>query len=364
MADTNTYYPAVVEVSHASGRGSAVLLADGQYLLTAAHLVDTISHPGQLRLRSLETSTLPTITAVHVHPDWDATLFTNDLALLKLSKPITNIEGLALYRGPSPLGENFTQAGFGNGAGATQHTGTNIWDSTGEVLNARYGRNIPAESQLLADFDNGSSAQNMLDSFTGISSSAQPTHAESISKPGDSGGPALLSGQVAGIASYIITDPAYDNDPDTTASAGEAAAYSNISHYLSWIDYTTLGNPEYQPPSQISDVSKTVIEPDFGSVINYFLLTLNAPASQTVTLWYQTLDGSALAGQDYEASEGWLNIAPDENQISIAVNILGDRLAEGNETFNLQITDPSEQWLPQGISLIANHTIIDNDGFS
>lgn len=359
MTDINTHYPAVIEVSHTSSRGSAVLLAGGRYLLTAAHLVDAINQPGQLRLRSPDTSTLPDITAVYIHPDWDATLFTNDLALLELNSPITSITGLALYRGATPVGETFTQAGFGNGAG--QHIGTNIWDSTGEVLNARYGRTVPADSQLLADFDNGNTAQNILNSFTGVSSSVQPTSAEAISKPGDSGGPAILNGQIAGIASYIIADPTYDSDPETAASAGEAAAYSNISHYLSWIDYTTQGNPQYLPPHQVSDVNKAVTEPDFGTVLNHFLLTVNTPATQPITLWYQTQDGSALAGEDYEASEGWLTLAPGESQFSIPVNILGDRQTEGDETFSLKITDPSEQWLTQGISLIASHTIIDND---
>ncbi len=361
MINIATHYPAVLEVSHTSGRGSAVLLEGGRFILTAAHLVASADQPEQLRLRSLDLNVLPAITAIHIHPDWDASSFNNDLALLELATPISGINGLALYRDPLPIGETFIMAGFGNGTGTAQHIGTNSLDTTGEVLNGPYNRDIPANSQFLSDYDNGSAAQNMLASLTGVSSSALPTSAESISLPGDSGGPALLNGQVAGIASYIIADPTYDSDPDNVSSTGEVAAYSNINSYLNWIDYTSQGNPVYQPPSQPADVSTTVAEPDFGSVINHFLLTLNSASSQSITLWYQTIEGSALAGQDYEASEGWLTLAPGETQLSIPVSILGDRQSEADETFSLQISDPSNQWLAQGITLIASHTITDND---
>jgi len=365
--NTTQYFPAVLELTRNIegnfARGSAVLLEGGRFVLTAAHLVAATSHPGQLKLRSLDRNILPEISVSYIHPDWDSANFNHDIALLELATPITDINGLSLYQGPTPLGQSFTQIGFGLDSLTEQHIGTNQWDASGEVLNSHYQREIPANSQLLADYDNGTQAQNMLNRFN-ISSSALPTTAETIAFSGDSGGPALIDGQIAGISSYVIADPDYDNDPDHPSSPGEVSASSNISYYRSWIEYITQGNTDYQAPSQPAEVNTSILEPDFGSVINHFLLSLSQATNQEINLWYQTLDGSAHAGEDYLASSGWLNIQPGQAQISIPVTILGDQLPETDESFSLQITDPSGHWLSPGISLLASHSIIDNDPFT
>jgi glucose/arabinose dehydrogenase len=57
----------------------------------------------------------------------------------------------------------------------------------------------------------------------------------------------------------------------------------------------------------------------------------------TVTVDYRTVDASAKAGSDYQAVSGRVTFAPGETRKSIAIPILDDKLAEGNEEFNLTI---------------------------
>lgn len=359
------HYEAVLAISSAEGstlhRGTGVLIDGGRYILTAAHLVDgNAQTPTNITIRSQDTSYLPAIKSISVHPDWDSATFNHDIALIELATPITHLQGLPLYRDATPLGAEFVRVGYGDGPDAPQHIGTNIYDATGEVLNAPYNRSIPDGTQLLYDYDNGSEAQNMLNQLTDSHSSSTPTSMETLAISGDSGGPALVDGKIAGIASYVVQDRQYDADEDTPSSPGESGADSNVAAYLPWLDYLMEGNPDYQPPQSPTDVLTQIAEPDFGTVENYFLLSMNTPADETVRLWFSTRDGTATAGEDYEAASGWVEIAAGEQQAAIPVTILGDQAVEGRETLFLDITDPSGQWLGSQ-TLSASHSILDND---
>ncbi len=114
-------------------------------------------------------------------------------------------------------------------------------------------------------------------------------------------------------------------------------------------------------PTTPDEVLTTIDEPDTGSIDNYFLLDTNRAASESMTLWYETVGGTATAGSDYEAVSGWVTIDAGQKSAAIAVKIYGDTIAEQDETIQLQISDPSGQWLKNGVTLIAEHTVMDND---
>ncbi len=114
-------------------------------------------------------------------------------------------------------------------------------------------------------------------------------------------------------------------------------------------------------PTTPDEVLKVFDEPDTGSIDNYFLLSTNRTASEAMTLWYETAGGTATAGSDYEAVSGWVTIDAGQKSAAIAVKIYGDMIVEQDETIQLQISDPSGQWLKNGVTLIAEHTVMDND---
>jgi hypothetical protein len=69
---------------------------------------------------------------------------------------------------------------------------------------------------------------------------------------------------------------------------------------------------------------------------------LTEASTSTVTVHYTTANGTALAGQDYVAQSGILTFAPGVMQQNILIAIAGDAIVEGNETFAVTLSDPSE----------------------
>src|SRR5262249_37478955 len=109
------------------------------------------------------------------------------------------------------------------------------------------------------------------------------------------------------------------------------------------------------PSITINDA--TVTEGNTGSTNATFTVTLSAASSQPVSVQYATLDGTATAGSDYQAQSGTLTFAPGETSKSITVAVIGDRLAEPNETFSVNLSGATNA----GIAVHQGHGTILND---
>src|SRR5207245_1293848 len=95
------------------------------------------------------------------------------------------------------------------------------------------------------------------------------------------------------------------------------------------------------PSLHISDAGR--IEGQSGTTDFIFDVPLLAPSSGRVTVQYHTTDGTATAGDDYEATSGTLTFAADAPgavSLPIVVHVLGDRRQEPNETFFVDL-DPA-----------------------
>ena len=96
-----------------------------------------------------------------------------------------------------------------------------------------------------------------------------------------------------------------------------------------------------------------------GATAVFEVMASGSRRTRPVTVRYATADGTAVAGEDYEALTGELTLAPDDLRATIAVNILDDSLTEADETFSVELSDP------EGVSLsesVGSATIIDEDG--
>ncbi len=101
------------------------------------------------------------------------------------------------------------------------------------------------------------------------------------------------------------------------------------------------------PAICVTDTS--VQEPVSGTVSAVFNVALNFPAQQTITVQYNTTDGSAsAAGGDYNAATGTLVFNKDEILKQITVTVNADALTEGNETFTLNLTSPTGATISDG----------------
>lgn len=101
--------------------------------------------------------------------------------------------------------------------------------------------------------------------------------------------------------------------------------------------------------------SATVVEGNAGFTALVFPVTLTAPATAPVLANYNSSDGTALAGQDYQPAAGTITFTAGQTQQTITVNVLGDTAFEPDETLTLTVTPRG------GAAVAATGTIVNDD---
>lgn len=377
-------FDGVVRISVGGFSGTGVLLYDGQALLTAAHLFNRGSATASVIFESLAGSTTIAASSVSVQPAYDATQGNNDMALVWLATPApVQAERYAIYRSRDELGQIMTMVGYGlPGTGALGSVGAstsaplrlkanNQFEADAALLKSVFGSAInwspTVNTQLIADFDDGSTARDALGRLLYLPGLGLG-NTEGLIAPGDSGGPAFIQGKIAGIASYTtsLSNAMVKPDIDTVvnSSFGEIAAWQRVSSYQQWVDQSLRAHYKGAPRTP-SEVIKAVPEGDSGTSLVYFLVQFTGMRTDP-DLWlkvdYTTRNGTATAGQDYMATHGTLVIYPDEMQAVIAVEVLGDTTPEPDENFYLDVTNPVGGSFGAGVvTLTAVRTILNDD---
>lgn len=119
----------------------------------------------------------------------------------------------------------------------------------------------------------------------------------------------------------------------------------------------TIKNDDAAPPVpaiSIDDVNVT--EGDGGTVSATFTLRLSLSSDRPVTVDYNTLPGTATADTDYQPTNGTLIFNPGDTTRTITVLINGDTLAEPDETFFINLSNPTNATTSdnQGLGTIIN----------
>ena len=108
----------------------------------------------------------------------------------------------------------------------------------------------------------------------------------------------------------------------------------------------------------ITDISQA--EGDFGESLFVFNVSLDdSDLLEDLTIDWQTINGDAVAIDDFEAASGTLTFLANTSEITqtISVTVYGDQLVEMNESFNVLLSNPSEFLSigkSQGIGIILN----------
>ncbi len=91
-----------------------------------------------------------------------------------------------------------------------------------------------------------------------------------------------------------------------------------------------------------------------------FRVSLSQPQSQPVSAAYQTQDGTARAGEDYEASSGVVTLPPGTTEAMIAVQLLKDGLDWQEETFTVHLvsSEHAEIGKAVGVATIQESTTV------
>jgi hypothetical protein len=103
----------------------------------------------------------------------------------------------------------------------------------------------------------------------------------------------------------------------------------------------------------------SVLEGNDGTTDAAFAVTLSAPHGGPVTVAFATTDGTATAGEDYQATSGTVTFDPGTTEQTVTVAVLGDTVDEVTETFFVELHDPTGVAVAVGS---AEGVIRDDDG--
>ncbi|MGB9178573.1 MAG: Calx-beta domain-containing protein, partial [Pyrinomonadaceae bacterium] len=126
----------------------------------------------------------------------------------------------------------------------------------------------------------------------------------------------------------------------------------------------TLGTPnaatlmivDNDPPPNITINDVNLFEGNAGATSLVFNVDLLQMSGQIVTVNFNTADGTALSGSDYQSQSGTLTFNPGDLRKTVTVQVSGDTLNEANETFFINLSNPANAIISkgQGIGIINN----------
>jgi ribosomal protein L35AE/L33A len=120
--------------------------------------------------------------------------------------------------------------------------------------------------------------------------------------------------------------------------------------------FGTIIDDDPVPSLSIGDA--TVTEGNSGTLNATFTVSLNTASGRTVIVDYDTADGSAIGGSDYEPSSGTLTFPAGQTTRQVIVPVIGDTLDEPNEDFTVQLSNALNATIDDGVGL---GTIVDDD---
>ncbi len=133
----------------------------------------------------------------------------------------------------------------------------------------------------------------------------------------------------------------------------------NNANLSNTVGVATITNDDIAalPALQVGNIN--IAEGNSDTTTAEFSITLSASSASIVTVDYATSDITATAPADYQSKNGSLSFAPGETSKTVTVDVIGDVIAEFDETFKLTLSNPGNADLNNNTDGIA--TIIDND---
>jgi hypothetical protein len=173
----------------------------------------------------------------------------------------------------------------------------------------------------------------------------------------DAGYPVFLNlagHSVVGVG-YADPNTVYINDTwdYSTHSMTWGGSYAGMS--MQSVSVADPASSSPTPAISINDVSVT--EGNSGTLNAGFTVSLSAPAPGAVSVAWATADGTAIAGSDYVAASGTVNFTAGQSSQPVTVQVIGDTVVESNETFSVNLSNPSGATIAdgQGIGTILNN---------
>ena len=163
----------------------------------------------------------------------------------------------------------------------------------------------------------------------------------------------LEPGVTSGMISIPVSDDNLD-EADETFTLNITSSPGIVTHEPRTV---TIVDDDPPPSAAIADVSTTEGTSTFGNKSVSFPVTLSAASGQTVTVAYATAPNTA-SNTDFVPISGTVTFAPGETTGNVVVQYVGDRLAEDDETFFINLSSPSNVTIADAQAVA---TIVDDD---
>ena len=158
-------------------------------------------------------------------------------------------------------------------------------------------------------------------------------------------------GETSKSVSVLVINDSLKEDNETFNFNLSSATNANISK---GVGTGTITDNDVTPTLTINDVSVNE-----GAGTATFTVTLSASSGQTVSVGYNTSNGTATtANNDYTVTSGNLTFAPGITTQTITVPIGNDTTIESTEAFNVNLVAPINATIADGVGI---GTILDND---
>lgn len=232
-------FPALADMP---GEGHGVLIAT-QWVITAAHAITWQSEIKQITLAGIARP----VERVEIHPGykappkqlldqalatWDWTLFrlllasSDDIALLKLAQPITDVSPVAIFKSNKEFGQIVKVIGkgaTGNGMGGYEFNSSHRTE-----LRRAYNKVTSADGRWLCYvFDKPADALPL----------------EGGSGSGDSGGPVLIEAKKQWLLAGLTSWTDFQSINRTPGRYDQVSCNVRLSHYQEWIQSVISAQP-------------------------------------------------------------------------------------------------------------------------
>ncbi|MES2992770.1 MAG: Calx-beta domain-containing protein [Pseudomonadota bacterium] len=141
------------------------------------------------------------------------------------------------------------------------------------------------------------------------------------------------------VTNDLLDEPAEAFTLTATTTAGTTSNASAVGT-------ATITDNDATPSLSINDIT---VNEAAGTAT--FTVTLSAASGQSVSVGYNTSNGTATAGTDYTSTTGTLTFAPGVTTQTVTVSIANDTTYEGSETFNVNLVTPTNATIADNLGL-------------
>jgi hypothetical protein len=158
-------------------------------------------------------------------------------------------------------------------------------------------------------------------------------------------------------AATIAVSVQGDGSPEASETFSVTLGTPSNATIADGVGIVTITNDDGgQTSLSVNDVS--VAEGQSGLTSATFTVQLSSAATETVSVNYAAVGGSASAGQDFASAAGTVTFAPGVTAQTVTVDVLGDVLDEANETFSVVLSAAVNATIGDGSGV---GTIVDDD---